>query len=315
MANINFKSIAINLLKKLIYTFEEKTSFTRRYQFENRSKDSDTLCIVLAGYKEILWDTVFDRIKKFVSDDIDVCIVSSGLYSEKLNNIAKENNWSYISTKKNSVTLAQNMVLKLFPNAEYIYKLDEDIFVTKNFFETLKYTYDEVQYNGVYDVGFVAPLIPINGCGHVILLEKLGLTDFYEKNFEKVKFNANNDRMIVNNLDVAEFMWGKNNLVPHIDDLNNFLNNSSFSYSIAPVKFSIGAIFFHRNLWEDMHYFRVDVTKGMGADERQICTHCILESKSMIISENSCVGHLSFGMQNEGMKKFFIENPENFKIK
>lgn len=311
----NLSQKIINLAKKSIFLIKHNTSFTRRYKFENRSKDSKTLCIILSGYKEFLWDKVFERIEKFSNDEMDICIVSSGLYSNRLSEIAEKNNWSYLSTKKNSVCLAQNMALKLFPNADYIYKLDEDIFITKNYFKTLKETYDEVKENREHDVGFVAPIIPINGCGHVILLDKLGLTNYYEENFEKVKFKAGNDRMIENNLDVAEFMWGKKDMVPHIDELDAAFNNSSFSYSIAPVKFSIGAILFHRELWEEMPYFRVDITKGMGVDERQICSHCVLASKSMIISENTCVGHLSFGIQNEGMKKYFKENPERFEIK
>ena len=54
----------INLAKKTIFTAKDRTSFTRRYKFEDRSKNSDTLCIILAGYKENLWDIVFDRIDK-----------------------------------------------------------------------------------------------------------------------------------------------------------------------------------------------------------------------------------------------------------
>ena len=317
----SFKEIlrqkTINLAKKSIFIFKHNTSFTRRYKFEDRSKGSKTLCIILSGYKEFLWDKVFERIERFSNDEMDICIVSSGLYSNRLSEIAKRNNWSYISTKKNSVCLAQNMALKLFPNADYIYKLDEDIFITKNYFKALKETYDEVQENGDYHVGFVAPLIPINGYGHLNLLKKLDLVDYYNEHFEKAVYAAGPDRMIENNAEVAKFFWGgdEEGKFPHIDDLDEFLNNSSFSYSSCPVKFSIGAILFHRKLWEEMPYFRVDITKGMGVDERQICSHCVLASKAMIISENTCVGHLSFGMQNEGMKKYFEEHPERFDIK
>ena len=305
---------SIHLAKQTIFYFKHITSFTRRYKFEDRSKNSKNLCIILSGYKETVWDVVFERIEKFANDEMDICIVSSGLYSERLSGIAEKNNWSYLSTKKNSVCLAQNMAIKLFPNADYIYKLDEDIFITKNFFTTLKSTYDEVQENRQHNVGFVAPLIPINGCGHVVILEKLGLIEYYEENFEKVKYAAGPQRYIESNVDVAKFMWGENNLIPHIDDLDDMLSKDSFSYSVAPVKFSIGAILFRRKLWEEMPYFRVDVTRGMGVDERQICSYCVLTSQSMIISENTCVGHLSFGSQNNGMEKYYKENLEKFTI-
>lgn len=319
---IEKKTFREKIRKKLFYLgkicylkFKNVISFTKFYKFEDRSNNKDTLCIILAGYKEFTWDVIFDRINEFSDDDMDICIVSSGLYSNKLSDIAKLNGWSYISTKRNCVTLAQNMAIKLFPNAKHIYKLDEDIFVTKNFFQMLKRTYLEVQDNGVFNIGFVAPLIPINGYCHVILLEKLGLFDYYEQNFEKVKYAAGMDRMIENSVDVAKFMWGEKNIIPHIDDLDNMLNESKFSYSASSVRFSIGAIYFNRRIWEDMYYFKVGLGTGMGIDEVQLCAYCVNSSKAMVVSENTCVGHLSFGVQNDAMEKYFKQHPERFVIK
>lgn len=302
-------------IEKIYFEDRNVISFARRYKFEDRSKGSDTVCMILSGYKEFTWDIIFDRIKKFSNEEMDICIVSSGLYSEKLSKIAEDNNWSYISTKRNSVTLAQNTVIKLFPNAKWIYKLDEDIFVTKNFFKTLKNTYTEVQENGFYNVGFVAPIIPINGYSHVVLLKKLGLVDYYNTNFEKVKYAAGSERMIESSVDVAKFMWGEGEKIPHIDDLDKKLNESDFSYSSSPIRFSIGAILYHRSLWEDMNYFKVDITKGMAVDETQICEYCMSKSKAIVIAENTCVGHLSFGLQNNDMEEFFKENQDRFLIK
>ena len=54
--------------------------------------------MILAGYKEFTWDIVFKRIKEFSDENMDICIVSSGLYSERLSKIAQENDWSYIWT-------------------------------------------------------------------------------------------------------------------------------------------------------------------------------------------------------------------------
>jgi len=311
-----FKLKLFSLLKSCYIKYKDTISFTHRYKFENRSNSKSNLCIILAGYKEFTWDVIFERIDKFSDESMDICIVSSGLYSQRLSDIAKEYGWSYISTKRNSVALAQNMALKLFPNAEYIYKLDEDIFITKNFFKTLKYTYNEVQEKGLYNVGFVAPIIPINGYGHVILLKRLDLLDYYEKTFEKVKFAAGMDRMIENNEDVAKFMWGEGNKVPHIDDLDKILSKDDFSYSASTVRFSIGAIYFSRDLWKDMYYFKVGlIGNDMGIDEVQICSHCINRSKAMVIAENTCVGHLSFGLQNKSMETYFNEHSDRFNIK
>lgn len=309
-------SIINNIIIKFVESFNNYKSFTRKYTFENRSKSSRTLCMVLAGYKEFTWDIVFERIKKFSDNEkMDICIVSSGLYSERLSNIAKSNGWSYISIKKNSVSLAQNMVIKLFPNAKYIYKLDEDIFVTKNFFETLEYTYEQVQRYGNYDVGFVAPIIPINGYAHIQLLKRLNLMDDFEKEFGKVKHSAAMDKVIVNNSDAAKYMWGENDKIPHIDNLDKMLHKDDLIYSVCPIRFSIGAIYYTRELWENMNYFNVSMFSiGMGHDEVQICSHCMANSKAIIISENTCVGHLSFGPQNKEMTQYFKENPTRFII-
>lgn len=311
----NLKEYGLKTIKHIYNKTKNYISFTNNYIFEDRSENKDTLCIILAGYKEFLWDIIFDRITKFSEDNIDICIISSGTYSEKLSEIAKVNGWSYLSTKKNSVTQTQNTAIKLFPCAKYIYKLDEDIFITKNFFSTLKNTYEKVQTDGEYNVGFVAPILPINGYSHVTLLKKLNLVKYYTKHFEKVKYCAGSDRMIENSPDVAKFMWGEDNIIPHIDEINNELQNSTFSYSAIPIRFSIGAILYSRTLWEDMKYFKVRRGTGLGLDERQICTYCLINSKAMIVSENSCVGHLGFQKQNNEMKKYFLENQEHFKIK
>ena len=52
------------------------------YIFIDRSKGSDKLCIILAGYKEPLWDEVFFRIEAAAPNDLDVCIMTSGLQNE-----------------------------------------------------------------------------------------------------------------------------------------------------------------------------------------------------------------------------------------
>lgn len=301
---------------KFIYnTVINHRYFNSNYKFENRSNNKESLCLVLAGYKEFTWEIIFDRIKKFSDKNMDICILSSGLYSDRLGKIAKENNWSYLSIERNCVTLALNIALKLFDKAKYVYKLDEDIFVTKNFFKELRHTYEEVVKNGEYNVGFVAPIIPINGYGHVRLLKKLNLVNYYEKNFENVKYVAGRERMIESNPEVAKFMWGKGNKVPQIDELDKMFHNDKFSYSACPIRFSIGAIFFERKLWEEMRYFKVQKGSCMGLDETQICSYCICNSKAMIIAENTCVGHLSFGTQNKAMEEYFKDNKDLFKIR
>ena len=305
------------LLKKNKFICEKYTNhkkFGSKYTFDNRSKGSDTVCIILAGYKAFTWDIVFERIKKFAPKNIDICIISSGVNSDRLREIAKDNNWSYLAVKRNCVTMTQNIAIKLFDKAKYIYKIDEDIFVTENLFTELKHTYDMVDKSGEYKVGFVAPLIPINGYGHVKILNILGLTSYYEKHFESVKYIAGRDRMIESSPEVAKFMWGEGGKVPQIDILNKKLAKMPFQYSACPIRFSIGAMYFSRELWKDMGYFRVEKGPCMGLDETQVCSFCVCSSRAMIISHNTCVGHLSFGTQNSEMEKYFKKHSDRFKI-
>ena len=297
--------------KKQQHIFKSKTK--TKYKFVNRSKSNKKLCIVLAGYKEFAYDIFFKRIKEFSPPDIDFCIISSGKYCEVLEKICQENDWSYLSTKRNNVCVAQNVAIQLHPNAEYIYKLDEDIFITENYFETTFETLQRVTEESDYAVGFIAPLILINGYSTLRILKKLNLREEYEKRFEKLYHAHGSDRMIENNPDVAEFMWGKDGIVPHIDEINRIFQSEEFSYSVCPIRFSIGAVLFKREVFEEFGMFNVSaIGNDLGNDEAQLCSIAIESSKAIIVAENSVVGHLSFGTQNNTMKEYFSNHPERF---
>lgn len=295
--------------------YKLQNSLTKDYKFENRKKDYKKVCFILAGYKEFTYEIIFKRIKKFIPNDIEVCILSSGIYSDKLSKIALENDWSYISTKKNNVPLIQNVGVNLFDKAEYIYKLDEDIFVTKNFFDTLYKTLIACENNGEYKVGFVAPTIPINGFGNMVVLKRFGLIEKYTELFEKPKYQAGSDRMLENNPSVAKFFWGNEGYLPTIDEMDEILSKDKFSYEACPIRFSIGAILYTREFWKNMGMFKVYKGSGMGLDEIDICSESMKNSNAIIVSKNTLVGHLSFGKQNNEMKKYFEENKEIFDIK
>lgn len=302
------------ILKRIYKRYRVKKRIRGKYKFENRKKDLNKLCIIIAGYKPFLYQTVFERIIKFIPKDIDVCILSSGKYDETLSKIAEENDWSYISTKRNCVSLAQNIAINLFEKAEYIYKLDEDIFVTEGYFDTLFKTYQDCERNGEYKVGFVAPTIPINGYGNMNILKRFNMLDVYTEKFEKPLYAAGKARKIESDPEVAKFMWGENEYIPTIDKMNYEMRKDDFTYNACPIRFSIGAILFTRKLWQDMQFFIVKHGNCMGLDEEQICSFCINTSQAIIVSNNSVVGHLSFGTQNETMKNYFINNEEKFKI-
>ena len=308
-----------NLYKKLReekHNYLENKKFKYTGKFIDRKKNSENLCIVLAGYKEFLYPAVLGRLKQYSPENMDICIISSGVWSETLNKICEENSWSYLSTKENNVSLVQNIAIKYHSKAKYIFKIDEDIFLTEYYFENLKNAYKLAQ-KGDFEPGVIAPLIPVNGYGHKRILSKLALEDVYFEKFGEIsKHMAGHNRFIESNPEVAKFFWGEGNYVPSIDELNDKFSRESKKVQPCPIRFSIGAIMFERSLWIDMGYFNVDLNNsGLGEDEVQICSYCNLHSRPLMVSENILVGHLSFGPQNKEMNKFFNENKDKFIVK
>jgi len=285
------------------------------FDFDNRQKKYKKLCIILAGYKEFLWDNVFHRLSAFMPDDVDVCVLSSGIYNPKLSELCRQNDWSYLRTHVNCVTLIQNLAIILHPNAEMIYKIDEDIFITKYFFSETLNVYNKINTDTRYYVGFVAPIIPINAYGHIRVLERLGLIETFENKFNKAKYLSNVSNQIESNPDVAKFFWGDGGFVPHLDKMAEMFYDDDIRFSICPIRFSIGAVLFSRSLWADMGGFKV--IKGnpcMGVDEEQLCSYCITQSKIIAVAEKTVVGHLSFGSQNAEMKKYYLEHSDRFRL-
>lgn len=302
--------------KKMRADSQRKKRVKGTYKFTDRKKDNEKMCIILAGYKKFLWEDVFGRIEKYAPKDVDFCIVSSGLYSEELAKIAKKNNWSYLSVKQNKVTLVQNIAINLHPNAKKIFKLDEDIFITENFFTQLEETYERMEKEGRYNIGFVAPLLPINGYANVNFLEKTGLIEKFDQKFGRAYHDGDGQAPIIKNPDIAKFMWGETEeKLRDIDKLSKEFSEQEFSYSICSIRFSIGAILFPREIWENMGRFRVGLGTNMGQDEVQLCEYCMIESKAIIVSENTVAGHFSYGPQTNAMKDYYNSHREIFKVK
>ncbi len=285
------------------------------YQLEDRSREKEDLLIVLAGYKEFVWESVFERLYSFAPKTMDVCIVTSGMTKDHLRDLCKKNQWSYLSTERNNVSLAINLAIWLHPKAKYIYKMDEDIFVTKKVFETLKFTYEEVEKKERHSVGFVSPLIPVNGYGYVRLLETFDCVDLWEKQFGELKYSDcfYHHRSIWKDPKAACFMWGKDNpKMESLDWMEEFLQKKDFQYSVCPIRYSIGFILFHRDNWIKMETFPVLEYRNMGAHEESLCQLCMMQGRAMIIAENAVVGHLAYGRQNKEMEQYYYEHRERF---
>lgn len=293
--------------------FKQIKWYLTEYKFENRKKNLDKVCFVLSGYKKFLWNSVFKRLTAFVPDDVEVCILSSGIYDQGLSDMALNNGWSYLSTSFNDLTLIQNIALRIYDKAEWVYKMDEDIFLTEGCFEKLYQMYNKVLNEAPYHVGFVAPLIPLNGYGYIHILKHYDALSEYENKFEKAKFGGLQTHLLERSPDAAKFMWGAKSGLPCIDRINLDFSDD-MKYSICGVRFSIGFILYKRCFWEMMGGFGVGGESDLGRDEREICYYCIIKSHAMIVAHNTVVGHFSFGPQTEAMREFYIEHPEYFAL-
>lgn len=280
------------------------------HYFIDRRKHNSRCCFVLAGYKEYLWNDIFERLVRFIPKDVDVCIMSSGVYCDKLEKIARKNGWSYLSTTINSVTLVQNVAFSIYENYKWIYKIDEDIFTTNNAFEKLFVNYHYIKNTTHYEPGIVVPLIPVNGYGYNRILSKVGKMNEFESRFGQAIIGGNPDSEIEKNPEAAIFMWRE---CPQIDQLNRLMEKEN-KLDLCGVRFSIGFIFMAHSLWGDMQGFTVTGNADMGMDEEELCAHCINTSKAIIVSKNTVVGHFAFSKQTSCMKRLYFENPDWFKI-
>ena len=281
------------------------------YHFTDRSKGYKKLCIILIGYKKYLWNDVIGRFKRFVPDDIDVCLLSSGGYLKELEDMAAENSWSYISIKKNNVCLAQNIAINAFPNAELIYKIDEDIFLTEGTFVKMEAALNKAEAELPYRIGMVAPLLNVNAYGYYRILKKLNKLDEYERRFGKCYMEAGQKSPIESNIEIAKFMWGNEGILPQLDVLNDLFSEKQ-EITVCPIRLSIGCILYKRSFWESFWRFPVVFGNGMGLDETIAIGAASAFCQVLVVAENSVVGHFGYGPQTQAMRQFMESNPKLF---
>lgn len=289
------------------------------YRFINRSTGQNKLCIILAGYKESLWEDVFSRIKLAAPADLDICIMTSGLENEALKQIAEQYNWSYLSTKVNHLSLIQNLAIELHPAAHWIFKLDEDMFLPKTYFEPMLETYNLVEKSSYYEPAFVSPLINVSCYGHIRLLEKCNLIDDFKKTgltTMKITDGIHHNKAVLENPEVAKYLWGATQpILRDVDKLTNQFMADELSFTICATRYSIGAILFTRQAWEDFGKFPltfVGSEYGLGDDEEHICHYACFSGRGMVISDNIVVGHLGYGPQTKEMVSYYLTHKDRF---
>lgn len=279
------------------------------YHFTDRSRGKRYLCYILAGYEPVLWKDTLGRIEAFQDENVDYCLVSSGKQDNTLAEIAEWNQWSYLYTETNQVCFIQNLVIDLHPSAEYMIKMDEDIFVGEDFFGQMIRGYHLVEREGEYHIGFVVPVVPLNCCGYASYIDLIGKKEEYEKHFGrayKSRFSA-----VFNVAETAEFLWDTMDTFDGMAE--RFLENSG--YTILDCYYNIGCIMFSRERWKMMgRWPEIPGEAGMGRDESYICQDNRTKDLAIYELKNVLAGHLAFGHQKKRMLEYYGEHGEKFRF-
>ena len=288
-----------------------------RTWFEDRRSKNKKLLYILIGYKDFLWEDVLERVKLFCPNDIDVCLLSSGRYDDRLSAISKHNNWSYFVTDINNILYAQNLMMASFSEKEYIYKMDEDVYVTENCFNKMFNCLDRAQKSGELNVGYVTPIIPLSSSSY-IFLEEFGLVEKYKKTFKRKLYYGGDlsSPEIRSDSNFSHFYWS----IDNIDMLSQRAeNNGGNKFRVIAGRHAICFILFSREFFNSMGGFDLGELEGIGydwkdGDEFQIMQHCINFGYYGLMTLDSVCGHFCYAKQEKDMIKFRRENPYYFKI-
>lgn len=294
---------------------KDKWNYGSKYILEGTIKEKPQMLFVLAGYKQKLWDDVFGRFKAFETADMEICIASSGKYSPELSAICKKNGWVYISTSLNNVCVITNIIIKLFDKAEYIFKLDEDIYIPKGYFENMKKAYDQIEKeNPDYSISYVCPVLPLGFYGmHDFLIKKNCLSEYEEKFGKHLRGGTPLNPSFRKKCGVDEFIWEK---IGNFDECAAEYAKEPFSYEIAPLRTGIATILFKRKFWDEFGGLQRPKGIGIGdnGDEGQITSYCALNFRASFCIKNILVGHFSFGGAEKNVLELRERHPEIFKL-
>lgn len=293
---------------------QSSTKYDSEYSFLDNRRDCSKLLYVLAGYKPILWDIVFERIKQFSPSDLDICIISSGVYSKKIFEICEKNKWSYLSTTINKLTIAQNIALKLFDKAEMIFKMDEDVFVTEHFWDSMEKVYRENQRK--YRIGFVGPLIPLHSYGFYRYIDIKNIKDRWSEFAPQFSNSVIGGHGRIENPalysdEIADFLWDQ---CEQIDREARDISDMKLPIEFVNSRFPICAIMFERKMWEKMGGFEIGEGNGGGSDEVQIVNFCAENSYYIICAMNSICYHFGFAYQEHILYRKFNVFKSKFEI-
>lgn len=303
-------------VKRAAQAADSYSKFRDRTNFTDRRSGHNVLVSVLAGYKQELWPFVMPRLRAALAaaGEADVCLVSPGKQDEGLASLCANEGWSYLATATNDVSLAQNICFKLHETAEWIVKLDEDMFLLPGSIRDLVQDYKRIKAEGRVDPGFVAPMIPVNGFCYRPLLRALGLLEAYERRFGTAQLGTFG-LPVHTDPEAARWIWQK---TAPLDTLPERLTCLESEELLSPVQFSIGMIVFERRFWEEFGCFHVARRKllaglsTLGGDESHMCAAAMIHSRPIVVTPRTAAGHFSFGSQYAGMAELMRQSPRLF---
>ncbi len=290
------------------------SSYEGGYHFSDRSRGAEALCYVIAGYEDrAIAANVIERIHAFGCRDgsckLDVCIVSSGKYSEWLASVAEKNQWSYLWTDVNQVCRIQNIVIRLHPAAKFLFKFDEDVFIGSNYFRNMLDAYRQLE-AGPYRIGFLVPVIPVNSYGYLTFLELTGNTQRYAESFGRPYYNRYSTDF--EGSDVTEFLWS---LTGNISEMASRFDRMNKAPQLFHCYFNIGAFMYPRSTWEIFGGWPENPgSTGMADDENFILEGCHDLDFASYEIRNTFAAHLAFKDKKREMRQYFYEHPEVFQI-
>lgn len=308
-------SSVYNTLKSSITERVQASHLSDGYNFEYRGSGASAVVVVLSGYKQPLWPWVFERLVAAVPEGADVCIMSAGKFEAELDEIAEKNNWSYLATKTNDVSLVQNVAIKLHPEAKQIIKVDEDVFLNpESLSRTLEY-HLALKDDGVVDPGITVPMLNINGVCYRQMLDRLGLLGEYEERFGVAK-GSTLGIPATDSGEAAKWIWEKT--TPLLETQEKLAAKADDKIWMAGFQFSIGVMVWDRDFWEEIGYLPVKrhshwlKQSTLGYDEEFICRMAMFYSRPIVICQTAFAGHFSFGRQYADMLEFLKQTPEAF---
>jgi hypothetical protein len=276
--------------------------FAERHELVDRSRGSGRMLLLMAGHKPRLWPWTLPRIERDLPQDIDVCLITPGVDRPELRSWAQRAGWSYLTTRGGHVSVAQNLAIRAHPRARYVFKLDEDIFIPSAYFESLQRGYERVRDALDFSIGLCAPTLNVNGFSYVDYLDRLRLSDEYRRRFGPLR-RASDGIPAFADGDAAVWLWSHG--LP-VEETARRFDTAEPSDRIVPHRYSIGAILYERELWEEMRGFkRMEHSPGLGEDEGHICASCVSFSRVMVVLGDVYAGHFGFGPQQPAMEAAF----------